>query len=172
MWFNGFDYKTVIYINGNYSLEECLIPIQRMVWMKGSKKHKHIYLRPSCVLKHCPFPMSTIEFIWEKSVSIGIEPFDLINDPDCLLESSLPLEYYSRKIFSCIGNANYQAKWNKLFYRMFYTLPIVKAPLYSRPDVSLSGYTCHLIELFAGNVNLILQKHEILAFANFQIPLW
>jgi hypothetical protein len=169
LWFNGFDYKPIIFLNDNGCLEKVKIPIQRMVWIKGLDKHVHIYLYPSFIIKRCPFPTSTLEYIWEKCIIPVIEPFDLIKDPDNLIESSLPLEYHTRKIFKCIGEPGYLTAWNHLYCKTFSSLSLAEKEL-PEPNVLPSQYAYLLIQQFVKGIHMNISKHEYLSFANFQIP--
>lgn len=36
---------------------------------------------------------------------------------------SIPLEYYAKKIFRFIGTPKYMIKWNRLYCKVFYSLP-------------------------------------------------
>jgi hypothetical protein len=171
LWFNGFDYKTIIFINDDGCLEKAEIPIQRMVWIKGLAERVHIYLYPSFTIKRCPFPTSTLEYIWENCVIPNIEPFNIIKDPGNLLDSSIPLEYYSKKIFNLIGSPNYIAQWNNLYYKTFQSLPYITDKEFLEPNVLPSKYTYHLIHLFVKRINLNISEYEYISFANFQIPL-
>lgn len=170
LWFNGFDYKTIIFINNDNCLEATKIPIQRMVWIKSPAERIHIYLHPSFVIKHCPFPTSTIEYIWQNCIIPGLEPFDIIKDPNNLLDSSIPLEYYSKKIFNLIGSSSYLARWSNLYYRTFNSLPNIIEKEFLEPDISPSKYIYHLIKLFVKGIGLGLFEYEYISFANFQIP--
>lgn len=171
LWFNGFDYKPITFINDNRCLEKVEIPIQRMVWIKGLAERVHIYLYPSFVIKRCPFPTSTLEYVWENCIIPKIEPFDVIKDPDNLLDSSIPLEYYSKKIFNLIGRSSYIAQWNNLYYRTFHSLPHITEKEFLKPDVLPAKYVYHLIQLFTKGISLNISKYEYLSFANFQISL-
>ena len=170
LWFNGFDYKPVIYLNDYGCLEKNEIPIQRMVWIKGLAERVHIYLYPSFIIKRCPFPTSTLEYIWENCRAPVTEPFDLIKDPDNLLDSSLPLEYYTRKIFNHIGDPGYLIKWNNLYSKTFNSLSLITEKELLEPNVLPSKYACFLIKLFAKGIHLNITEHDYLSFANFQIP--
>ncbi len=171
LWFNGFDYKSIIYINNDECLHETEIPIQRMVWIRSSGERVHIYLRPSFIIKRCPFPTSVLEYVWEECIIPETEPFDLIEDPDNLLDSSLILEHYARKIFERIGDPGYLAGWNHLWNKTFHSLvPITEKELLE-PNVLPAKYAYQLIKLFIKGIKLDILKHEYLSFANFQIPL-
>jgi len=170
LWFNGFDYKPIIYINNNRYLEKAEVPIQRMVWINDSDEHVHIYLYPSFIIKHCPFPTSTLEYFWENCIIPGIEPFDLIKDPDNLLDSSFTLEYYSNKIFNFLGTSKYMTKWNRLYNKTFHSLSPVSEKELLEPNVAPSKYAYRLIQLFVEGIHLNVSGHEYLSFANFQIP--
>ncbi|MHB9141584.1 MAG: hypothetical protein ACYC25_06910 [Paludibacter sp.] len=171
LWFNGFDYKPIIFINDDGCLEKIEIPIQRMVWIKGLVECVHICLYPSFIIKRCPFPTSTLEYIWENCVIPGIEPFDLIKDPNSLLDSSIPLEYYTKKIFILLGTPKYMTKWNYLYYKTFHTLPLITEKELLEPNVLPSKYAYLLIRLFVKGIKMNISEHEYLSFANFQIPL-
>ena len=171
LWFNGFDYKTIIFINDDGCLEKAVIPIQRMVWIKGPNERIHIYLYPSFVIKRCPFPTPTLEYIWESCVIPKIEPFDLIKDSNNLLDSSIPLEYYSKKIFNLIGSSGYMTRWSNLYYTTFHSLPHITEKEFLEPDVMPSRYAYHLIQLFVKGISLSIPEYEYISFANFQIPL-
>lgn len=171
LWFNGFDYKPIIFINDDGCIDGSEIPIQRMIWLKSSGKRVHIYLRPSFIIKRCPFPTSVLEYVWKACIIPGTEPFDLIEDPNDLLDSSLILEHYTRKIFARIGDPAYLAAWNHLWNKTFHSLvPITEKELLE-PDVLPSKYAYHLIKLFTKGIKLNVFEHEYLSFANFQIPL-
>jgi hypothetical protein len=171
LWFNGFDYKTIIYINDDGCLDKAEIPIQRMLWIKGLTERVHIYLYPSFTIKRCPFPTSTLEYIWENCIIPKLDPFDVIKDPDNLLDSSIPLEYYSKKIFKIIGSPSYMAQWNNLHYKTFHCVPQITKKEFLEPTVLPSTYIYHLIQLFVHGVGFSISKYEYLSFANFQIPL-
>jgi len=170
LWFNGFDYKTIIFINDNGCLEKTEIPIQRMVWIKGSVELVHIYLYPSFIIKRCPFPTSTLEYIWENCIIPRIEPFELIKDPNNLLDSSIPLEYYTNKMFNLIGSPSYIAKWSYLYFKTLYSQPQITEKEFLEPNVLPSKYVYHLIQLFAKGVLFDVSQYQYLSFANFQIP--
>jgi hypothetical protein len=171
LWFNGFDYKKIIYINDDLCLEKAEIPIQRMVWIKGSAERVHIYLYPSFTIKRCPFATSTLEYIWENCIIPKIEPFDVIKDPDNLLESSLPLEYYAKKIFNRIGSSNYIIQWNHLYNKTFQSLLNITEKGFLEPNVHPSKYAYYLIQMFVKGIGLKVSEFEYLSFANFQISL-
>jgi hypothetical protein len=171
LWFNGFDYKPIIFINDYRCLEKTEIPIQRMVWIKGLDERVHIYLYPSFVIKRCPFPTSTLEYIWENCIIPKIEPFDRIKDPNNLLDSSLPLEYYTKKIFNLIGSPNYIAQWNNLYYKTLQSLPYITDREFLKPNVLPPKYAYHLIQLFVKGINFSISEYEYISFANYQIPL-
>lgn len=170
LWFNGFDYKPVIFLNDDGCLEKTEIPIQRMVWIKGLGERIHVYLYPSFIIKRRPFPTSTIEYVWENCMIPGIEPFDLIKDPDNLLDSSLPFEHHTKKIFKRIGDPGYLTAWNHLYYKTFHSLPLTTEKELSDPHVSPSKYAYLLIQLFVKGIQFNISEHEYLSFANFQIP--
>ena len=137
------------------------IPIQRMVWIKGLDERVHIYLYPSFVIKRCPFPTSTLEYIWENCIIPKIEPFDRIKDPNNLLDSSLPLEYYTKKIFNLIGSPNYIAQWNNLYYKTLQSLPYITDREFLKPNVLPPKYAYHLIQLFVKGINFSISSMSI-----------
>ena len=171
LWFNGFDYKTIIFINNNRCFEVYRVPIQRMIWSKSSGERVHIYLRPSFVIKHCPFSLCTLEFIRNAGIPCETELFEMIKDPENLLDSSFSLEYYIKKISKILGSSEYMIKWNNLHYKTFYTLSPEAEKVLLSPDLSPPMRTYHLIRLCAEGVGLKVLQHEHLSFANFQFPL-
>jgi len=171
LWFNGFDYKPIIFINNDGCLEEIEIPIQRMVWIKNLAERVHIYLRPSFVIKRCPFPASVLEYVWNECIIPNKEPFDVIDDPDNLFDSSLTLEYHTRNIFERIGAPGYLAAWNHLWNKTFYSLSSINEKDLLDPNASSSKYAYQLIKMFTKSLKLNVVKYGYLSFANFQIPL-
>ncbi len=171
LWFNGFDYKPIIFIDDDGCLDETKIPIQRMVWIKSSGKRVHIYLRPSFIIKRCPFATSALEYVWEACIIPEIEPFDLIEDPDNLLDSSLTLEHHARKMFAQIGDPGYLTAWNHLWNKTFHSLVPINEEDLLKPNVLPSKYAYQIIKLFTKGIKLNVLEHEYLSFANFQIPL-
>jgi|SRR6056297_813240 len=163
LWFNGFDYKPIIFINNNKCLNKINVPIQRMIWKKKKLTHKHIYLYPSFVMKYCPFSLETIEYIWNNCTLTSTEPFDIIDDPKNLLETSILLEHHTKKVFNIINTSDYSGAWNNLYYNTFQALPV------RLPNISFSNYMYKFIKLFADKINLKLSKYNYLSFANFQI---
>jgi len=139
-----------------------------MVWIKGSVVHSHIYLYPSFILKYCPFSLETLEYVWNNCISPCIEPFEIIDDPKELLESSIPLEYHTKKVFNIIKSPAYSSSWNKLYYNTFQTLPDDELPTDILLNIS-SEYMYGFIKLFADKMNFSLSKYDYLSFANFQI---
>ncbi len=171
LWFNGFDYKPIFFINKLRCLESTVIPIQRMIWRKASLERVHIYLRPSFVIKRCPFATSVLEYVWEHCVKPETEPFESIDDPNNLLDSSIPLEHYTNGIFNLLGSQNYMIKWNRLYAKIFYSLPLKVEKMLVEPNRTLSEQAYLLVQFFAKDIRLNIPKYEYLAFANFQIPL-
>ena len=171
LWFNGFDHKSIIFINNMRRLEYFSIPIQRMVWINNAKERTHIYLRPSFAIKRCPFPAPTLEYVWEQCIRCETDPFETIEDPNNLLDSSIPLEFYTNKIFSLIGSSRYMGEWNRLYSKIFYSLPIKVERMLVEPHVPFPERTLRLIKFFVKDVRFNIPKYEHLSFANFQIPL-
>jgi hypothetical protein len=171
LWFNGFDYKTIIFINNDLCFESCEIPIQRMIWIKSSGERTHIYLRPSFVIKHCPFPICTLEYIWNVCITCETDPFDMVQDPERLLDSSMSLEYYTRKVFKIIGYSEYMFKWKRLHDKVFYSLSPEAEKTLIEPGLLPAIRTYGLIQLLAERLHLKVPQYGYLSFANFQIPL-
>lgn len=171
LWFNGFYYKPIIYINARLCFDVYVVPIQRMIWIKeGYGERVHIYLRPSFVLMHCPFSICTLEFIWNAGIPDELELFEVVEDPEELLYA-LDGYYkkFTEKIDKTLGTSEYMINWSNLYYSTFHSL--APEAIFLDPDLSPSMRTYQLIRLYTERLNMKVSKHEYLSFANFQFPL-
>jgi len=171
LWFNGFDKKEIKYINDDLVLTPYTVPIQRMVWVKKCGTRVHIYLWPSFVIKYCPFPTCTIEYILETSIESGTDPFDYFDDPCCLLESSLPIERHARRIFNILGTSKFMITWSRLHQKILSRLPPVTGGAPAGKGLASAKTTWLIIKSLAEGIGLKSPKYGYLSFANFQIPL-
>lgn len=162
LYFNGYRYKPIIYIDENLSLKNTEIPIRRLLLILGNNQRKTIYLYPSFVIKYCPFPLRDIERVYVEFILKDIEPFDKLNDPDGLLESSLPYKVWVTRLKKILTVNKFQHNFSKLFYETFYTLVSIEK------DNDFFSQCLSMIRQFVNALNL--RKLDLLSFANFQLP--
>src|SRR5690554_3621658 len=144
LYYNGYWDKPMIYIDQYKRLETIDIPIRRLLLIKESGEKVHIYVKPFFVLKYAPFPLNDLERIYVECISHDIEPFEIIDDPKQLLESSLPYETWINRLDSNLQENKFQARWARLFYNTFHTLPQVD---------SQNSFLSQCLDLIADFVN-------------------
>lgn len=165
LYYNGYWYKSTIYIDKNNSLKKVKIPIRRLLWIMQYGERKHIYVYPSFVIKYCPFPLNDLEKVYVEFLSRDIEPFKTLKDPECLLDSSIPYENWTNNLGHLLKEKDFQANWARLFCETFHTSPSVDK------DSDFLSQCLGLIsdfikKLFKGST----LKYNLLSYANFQMP--
>ena len=165
LYYNGYRNKSMIFINADNCLELIDIPVRRLLWIKEYGEKEHIYVYPSFILKYCPFPMNDVERVYVEFLSENIEPFNVLNDPDELLDTSLPYEIWAKRIGSILNENDFPAKWSQLFYDTFYSLHEVQTN---------KGFFIQCLDMIKAFVDKLsikhYREHHLLSFANFQLP--